>query len=84
MFGKLVCRGLVCGFRRLRGRNPLLIIIWRGWRGLMRDVPRWVFEVEDEDTPRWLSDLAPVISFALSRTIGSSFMPSPPSNFVFL
>lgn len=62
MFGKLVCRGLVCGFRRLRGRNPLLIIIWRGWRGLMRDVPRWVFEVEDEDTPEidlydWFKDL---------------------------
>lgn len=62
MFGKCACRGLVCGFRRLRGRVPLFIIIWRGWRGLMRDVPRWVFEVEDEDTPEidlydWFKDL---------------------------
>lgn len=49
MFGKLACRGLECGLHRLRGRVPLLIIIWRGWRGLMRDVPRWVFEVDDDD-----------------------------------
>ena len=62
MFGKLVCRGLECGFQWLRGRVPLLIIIWRWWRGLMRDVPRWVFEVDDEDIPEidlydWFKDL---------------------------
>lgn len=64
MFGKLVCRGLACGLHRLRGRVPLPIIIWRGWRGLMRDVPRWVFEVDDddEDLPEidlydWFKDL---------------------------
>lgn len=64
MFGKLACRGLECGFQWLRGRVPLLIIIWRGWRGLMRDVPRWVFEVDDddEDLPEidlydWFKDL---------------------------
>lgn len=64
MFGKCACRGLVCGLHRLRGRVPLLIVIWRGWRGLMCDVPRWVFEVddEDEDIPEidlydWFKDL---------------------------
>lgn len=64
MFGKRVCRGLECGFQWLRGRVPLLTIIWRGWRGLMRDVPRWVWEVEDghPDTPEidlydWYRDL---------------------------
>lgn len=62
MFGKLACRGLECGFQYQFGRVPLLIVIWRGWRGLMRDVPRWVFEVEDEDTPEidlydWFKDL---------------------------
>lgn len=64
MFGKRACRGLECGLHRLRGRVPLLIIIWRGWRGLMRDVPRWVFEVDDddEDIPEidlydWFKDL---------------------------
>lgn len=64
MFGKLVCRGLACGFQWLRARVHVLIIIWRGWRGLMRDVPRWVWEVEDDhpDTPEidlydWYKDL---------------------------
>lgn len=64
MFGKLACRGLECGFQWLRGRVPLLIIIWRRWRALMRDVPRWVFEVDDddEDLPEidlydWFKDL---------------------------
>lgn len=64
MFGKCACRGLVCGLHRLRGRAPLLIIIWRRWRGLMCDVPRWVFEVDDddEDIPEidlydWFKDL---------------------------
>ena len=64
MFGKCACRGLECGLHRLRGRVPLLIIIWLGWRGLMRDVPRWVFEVDDddEDIPEidlydWFKDL---------------------------
>ena len=62
MFGKCAFRGLACGLHRLRGRVPLLIIIWRGWRGLMRDVPRWVFEVDDEDIPEidlydWFKDL---------------------------
>lgn len=64
MFGKLAFRGLACGFPWLRARVPLLIIIWRWWRGLMRDVPRWVFEVDDddEDIPEidlydWFKDL---------------------------
>ena len=64
MFGKCACRGLECGFQWLRGRVPLLIIIWRWWRVLMRDVPRWVFEVDDddEDIPEidlydWFKDL---------------------------
>lgn len=49
MFGKRVCLGLECGFPVLRVRVPLLIIIWRWLRALMRDVPRWVFEVDDDD-----------------------------------
>lgn len=64
MFGKRACRGLACGLHRLRGRVPLLTIIWRGWRALMRGVPRWVWEVEDDhpDTPEidlydWFKDL---------------------------
>lgn len=64
MFGKLAFRGLACGLHRLRARVPLLIIIWRWWRALMRDVPRWVFEVDDddEDLPEidlydWFKDL---------------------------
>lgn len=64
MFGKCAFRGLECGLHRLRARVPLLTIIWRGWRALMRDVPRWVFEVDDddEDLPEidlydWFKDL---------------------------
>ena len=64
MFGKLAFRGLACGFPCRRGRVPLLTIIWRWWRALMRDVPRWVFEVDDddEDIPEidlydWFKDL---------------------------
>ncbi len=49
MFGKCACLGLECGFPVLRVRVPLLIIIWRWLRALMRDVPRWVFEVDDDD-----------------------------------
>lgn len=64
MFGKSLCRGLECGFPGIRARVPVLIIIWRWLRVLMRDVPRWVWEVEDDhpDTPEidlydWYKDL---------------------------
>ena len=64
MFGKERFRARGSGFRHACRPAPMLIRLWRRLRGLMRDVPRWVWEVEDDhpDTPEidlydWYKDL---------------------------
>lgn len=64
MFGKERFRARGSGYWQTRRLAPASIRIWRRLRGLMRDVPRWVFEVDDddEDIPEidlydWFKDL---------------------------